>query len=178
MNWRALQEPYPPCAFLYAGLVPYLLSIIALVVLAAPFGAVNGRAVSDDGGLVVEITVEVSRTFEAVLVRPFSSYEELPPTALTPLDADTWGGFVVLPTAENWSLVFDGFEASGEVFRSESVTLTMIGVDPVVVKGEPIPLRTRDVHASTRWLIGAMVFALGAIGALTWWTFGSHDEAA
>ncbi|MFV1971349.1 MAG: hypothetical protein ACC683_10150, partial [Acidimicrobiia bacterium] len=102
--------------------MPYLLAVLVMVVLAPPFGAVEGKAVSDEAGLTVEITVEVDRTFEAVLVRPFSSFEELPPTALVAIDADTWGGQVTFPTAENWSIVFDGLEAEGEASRSDTVT--------------------------------------------------------
>lgn len=125
----------------------------------------------DDVGLTVEITVKVDRTFEAVLVRPFSSFEELPPIALVAIDADTWGGDVTFPTSEDWSLVFDGLEAEGEAFRSIAVTLIEIGVDPLVVAGEPARLPGRSLDASTWWLIGAMVFALAALGALAWWTF-------
>ncbi|RLE15657.1 MAG: hypothetical protein DRJ28_03600 [Actinobacteria bacterium] len=144
-----------------------------MVVLVAPFGAVEGKAVADDSGLTVEITVEVDRTFEAVLVRPFSSFQELPPTALQPIGNDMWGGLVTLPTAEDWNLVFDGLEAGGETFRSDSVTLTEIGVDPVVVAGEPIRLPDRAIDTATWWLIGGIAGALSALAALAWWTFGS-----
>ena len=151
--------------------MPFLLALVALVVLAPPFGAAEGRAVSDEGGLVVEITVKVDRTFEAVLVRPFSSFEELPPTALVAMDPDTWGGLVTFPSATDWSLVFDGLEATGEAFRSDSVTLTEIGVDPIVMTGEPARLPSRSIDGATWWLIAAMVFALAAMAALAWWTF-------
>lgn len=154
----------------------YLLTALALVVLSSPFGAVEGRAVADDRGLTVEITVDVERTFEAVLVRPFSSFEELPPTALAPIGGGMWGGLVTFPTAEDWSLVFDGLEAGGESFRSDSVTLTQIGVDPVVVEGEPAPAVGRVIDSSTRWLIGAMLAALAALAALAWWTFAERDS--
>jgi hypothetical protein len=153
--------------------VSYLLATLVMVVLASPFGAVEGKAVSDEAGLTVEITVEVERTFEAVLVRPFSSFEELPPTALVAIDADTWGGQVTFPTAENWSIVFDGLEAEGEASRSDTVTLTDIGVDPLVVADEPAPLPGRSIDTSTWWLIASMVFAVAALAALGWWTFAS-----
>lgn len=155
--------------------MPYLLAVLALVVLTPPFGVAEGKAVSDVGGLTVEITVEVSETFEAVLVRPYSSFEELPPTALVAIDADTWGGPVTFPTAEDWSIVFDGLEADGEATRSNGVTLTEIGVDPLVVSGEPNQLPGRSISSSTWWLIGAMVFAVAALATLAWWTFASDD---
>ena len=157
------------------GTVLYLLAALALVVLSSPFGAVEGRAVADDRGLTVEITIEVDRTFEAVLVRPFSSFEELPPTALAPIDSDTWGGLVTFPTAEDWSLLLDGLEAGGETFRSDSVTLTEIGVDPLVVAGEPARLPGRSIDSSTWWLIGGTLAALTALAALAWWTFAERE---
>ena len=155
--------------------MPYLAAVIAMVVLTSPFGVAEGAAVSDDIGLTVEVTVKVDKTFEAVLVRPFSSFEELPPTALIAIDAETWGGFVTFPSAENWSMVFDGLEADGTASRSDTVTLTDIGVDPLVVAGEPAPLPQPTIDSSTWWLIGAMVTALAALGALAWWTFSSDD---
>jgi hypothetical protein len=151
--------------------VPYLVAILTIMVLAPPFGAVEGKAVADDRGLTVEITVEVDRTFEAVLVRPFSSFEELPPTALIPIGNAKWGGLVTFPTPEDWSFVFDGLEAEGEAARSEAMTLTDIGVDPLVVADEPARLPGRSLDTSTWWLIAAMVLALAALSALAWWTF-------
>ncbi|GMQ92652.1 MAG: hypothetical protein BMS9Abin12_0129 [Acidimicrobiia bacterium] len=156
--------------------MPYFLAIIAIVALSSPFGPVEGKAVSDEAGLTVQITIEVDRAFEAVLVRPFSAYEELPPTALVFIDTDMWGGLVNFPTAEDWALVFDGIESDGASSRSESVTLTEIGVDPLVVADEPARLPGRSIDSSTWWLIGAGVFALAALAALAWWTFANEDS--
>jgi hypothetical protein len=156
--------------------MPHLLAIIAVLVLTSPFGVVEGRAVSDEAGLTVEITVEVDQTFEAVLVRPFSSFEELPPTSLVAIDGNLWGGLVTFPTAEDWSLVFDGLEADGKATRSDTVTLTEIGVDPLVVAGEPSPLPKRGIDTSTWWLIAGMITALAALAALAWWTFAPEAE--
>lgn len=158
--------------------VSYVLAVIAIVVLASPFGAVEGSAVDDQNGLTVEITIEVDETFEAVLIRPFSSFEEIPPTALAPLDDDTWGGFVTFPTAENWLMVFDAHDSQGTATRSESMTLTDIGVDPLVVAGEPVERAGRSLDGSTWWLIGAVVAALGALAILAWWTFSDGADSA
>lgn len=176
MTWCALVKRTSGSCCSTLGSVLYVLAALALAVLSSPFGVVEGRAVADDRGLTVEITVEVDRTFEAVLVRPFSSFEELPPTALTQIDSATWGGLVTFPTAEDWSLVFDGLEAGGESFRSDSVTLTDIGVDPLVVAGEPIRLPGPSIDSSTLWLIGAMLAALAAVAALAWWTFTDRES--
>jgi hypothetical protein len=156
--------------------VPYLLAIVAVLVLTSPFGVAEGRAVGDEAGLTVEITVEVDKTFEAVLVRPFSSFEELPPTSLVAIDGNLWGGLVTFPTAEDWSLVFDGLESDGKATRSDSMTLLAIGVDPLVVAGEPAPLPSRRLDASTLWLIAGMLAALAALAALAWWTFAPEAE--
>jgi len=156
--------------------MPILLSVVAIVILTSPFGAVEGRAVSDEGGLTVEITVQVDTTFEAVLVRPFSSYEELPPTSLVPFDAETWSGLVTFPSAEDWSVVLDGLEADGTASRSDAMTLTAIGVDPLVVAGDPAPRPRRSISGSTWWLIGGMIAALGALAVLAWWTFAPDQK--
>lgn len=154
-----------------------ILTIIYLATLAAPFGAVEGSAVDLDPGVTVEITVKVTQTFEAVLVRPFSSFEELPPTALLVRDGDTWGGLVMFPTATDWSFVFDGIAAGGVVTRSDALTLTEIGVDPVVVAGVPDPPVARTLSTATLWLIAAFVFAMSALGALGYWTFASRSDS-
>ena len=151
--------------------VLYLLAVVAVVVLTSPFGVAEGSAVADDYGLTVEMTVAVNSTFEAVLVRPFSPFEELPPTALIAIDANTWGGLVTFPTAQDWSFVFEGLGAGGESDRSDTVTLTEIGVDPLVISGDPTPLPGRSFDSSTLWLIAAMVLVLAALAALAWWTF-------
>ncbi|MFV1971957.1 MAG: hypothetical protein ACC683_13260, partial [Acidimicrobiia bacterium] len=77
----------------------------------------------------------------------------------------------------NWSIVFDGLEAEGEASRSDTVTLTDIGVDPLVVADEPAPRVGRSLDASTWWLIASMVFAVAALAALGWWTFGNDNPS-
>lgn len=156
-----------------------MLFAIALlaVALAPPFGAAEAAAVSDVGGLTVEMTVELTRSTDVVLVRPFSSFEELPPTALRDRGDGTWGGFVVLPTADNWSVVFEVIDPDGSTVRSDTTDLIALGVDPVVVAGEPTtPLPRRAIDATTWWLIGGVTLALAAIGALAWWTFGADQS--
>lgn len=147
------------------------------VTLASPFGTAEAAAVSDVGGLTVEMTVELTRSTDVVLVRPFSSFEELPPTALRDRGDGTWGGFVVLPTADNWSVVFEVIDPDGSTVRSDTTDLIALGVDPIVVAGEPTtPLPRRPINATTWWLIGGVTLALAAIGALAWWTFGADQS--
>lgn len=155
-----------------------MLALIALVTLTAPFGDATASAVSLDDGMTVEITVEVDRPMEVVIARPFSSFEELPPTALSDLGDGSWGGFVVLPSQENWSLLFDAFETDGTTFRSDTTDLLAMGVDKVLILGEPAaPVGGRALTSTTWWLIAAVVLVLGSLGALTWWTFLGDDGA-
>ena len=155
-----------------------LMAIIAAIALTSPFGAAEGTAIDDTDGLVITVSVEVTGTYEVVLVRPFSSFEELPPTALIAGNDGTWGGTVRLPSAENWSLVFDAIEPDGASDRSDTVTLIDLGIDPVVVDGAPIaPVDTGPVPTTTWWLIAGVVLAAAALGALAWWTFSDGDAS-
>ena len=154
-----------------------LVALIAAIALTSPFGTAEGTAIDDSDGLVITVSVEVVGTYEVVLVRPFSSFEELPPTALIAREDGAWGGTVRLPSAENWSLVFDAIEPDGASDRSDSVTLIDLGIDPVVVDGAPTaPVDSGPVPTSTWWLVVGVVLAAAALGALAWWTFS--DGAA
>ncbi|MGI9585619.1 MAG: hypothetical protein ACR2N7_08525 [Acidimicrobiia bacterium] len=149
------------------------------VTLAPPFGVAEAAAVSDADGLTVEVSVELTRSTDVVLVRPFSSFEELPPTALRDRGDGTWGGLVVLPTADNWSIVFELIDPDGSTVRSDTTDLIEMGVDPVVVAGEPTtPIPRETINATTWWLVGAVLLALAAIGALVWWAFSSDESVA
>ncbi|HSJ70187.1 MAG TPA: hypothetical protein VLA29_00890 [Acidimicrobiia bacterium] len=164
-------------------MIVHLLLVLASVVLSSPFGTAEATAIADDDGLTVEMSVAVSGTVSVVIVRPFSSFEQLPPTALVDRGDGTWGGLVVLPSAEDWSIVFDAIDPDGEAFRSDTTSLTALGVDPVVVAGPPdAPVPSRGVDASTLWLIAGVLLAAGALAALAWWTFAGTgdggDEAA
>jgi hypothetical protein len=157
--------------------IVHLLLAVASVVLSSPFGTAEAAAIADDDGLTVEMSVAVSGTVSVVIVRPFSSFEQLPPTALVDRGDGIWGGLVVLPSAENWSIVFDAIDPEGEAFRSDTTTLTALGVDPVVVAGPPdAPVPSRGIDASTQWLIAAVVLATAALGALAWWTFAGDGD--
>jgi len=153
-----------------------LVALIAAIALTSPFGTAEGTAIDDTDGLVIAVSVGVSGTYEVVLVRPFSSFEELPPTALIARGGGTWGGTVRLPSAENWSLVFDAIEPDGASDRSDGITLIDLGIDPVVVEGAPTaPVDEGPVPTTTWWLVAGVVLAATALGALAWWTFSDGD---
>jgi len=152
-------------------------ALIALILLPAPFGEAEAGAVSLDGGLTIEVVVEADGPFTVVLAQPFSSFEQLPPTALADLGDGTWGGFVKLPTAENWNLVFDAFESDGTTVRSGSTNLIELGVDRVIVTGEPEESSvSRGFSTGSIWLAVAVVLLVVSLAALAWWTFSGDDQ--
>lgn len=154
-----------------------VLALVALIALSPPFGEAEAGAVSLDGGLTVEVVVEVDGPFTVVLAQPFSSFAELPPTALADLGDGSWGGFVELPTAENWNLVFDAFESDGTTVRSDATNLIELGVDKVIVTGEPEESNdSGGFSAGSIWLAVAVVLLLSSLGALAWWTFSADSE--
>ena len=153
-----------------------MIALIALVTLPAPFGDAEAGAVSLEDGMTIEVIVEVDGPYTIVLAQPFSSSQQLPPTALSDLGDGSWGGFVRLPTAANWSIVFDAFERDGATVRSGAATMLELGVDRVIVSGEPQTLAGPDVFSrNTVWLIAAVLLILAALGALAWWTFATDD---
>ena len=152
------------------------LMLLLAVVLTSPFGEANAGAIDITDGLTVDVVVEVDGTYEAVLFRPFSTFEELAPTALRPLGGNRWGGAVTLPTAEDWLVVFDAIEPDGNAIRSDTTSLSAMGVDAVVISGEPEAPVQRSIDGSTWWLITAAVLAFAALGALAWWTFSSDKD--
>ncbi|MGI9666308.1 MAG: hypothetical protein ACR2N2_04290 [Acidimicrobiia bacterium] len=155
-------------------------AIIASVLLSSPFGEAAATALSDEEGLELEVTVEMDASFEAVIVRPFSSYEELGPTAMIDRGNGVWGARVVVPSAENWSIVFEAIPPEGETTRSETTNLLELGVDPVVLDGDPSPPPASSISSTTVWLIIGAGLALAALGALAWWAFmpNREDDAA
>ncbi|MGI9528352.1 MAG: hypothetical protein ACR2NG_01455 [Acidimicrobiia bacterium] len=155
--------------------MPALMLLLA-VVLTSPFGEATAAAIDVTDGLTVDVVVEVDGTYEAVLFRPFSTFEELAPTALRPLGGNQWGGAVTVPTAEDWLVVFDAIEPDGNAIRSDTTTLSAMGVDPVVISGEPAAPVERSIDSSTWWLIAAAVLAFAALAALAWWTFSSDSD--
>jgi hypothetical protein len=158
-----------------------LIAILASVVLAAPFSTAEAAAVDDTDGLTVEITVEYASGAEAVIVRPFSDFEELPPTAMSDLGDGVWGTLVVFPSAENWSVAFEAFPSDGGSVVSEGTTLLAMGVDPVVIESEITAPTPSDplIPEGSWWLIAGIALAFAALIVLAFWTFQKPkaDEA-
>jgi len=155
-----------------------IILVLAMATLASPFGSATAGATDVTDGLTIDVVVEIDGTYGAVLFRPFSTFEELAPTALRSLGGNEWGGAVTLPTADDWLVVFDAIEPDGNAVRSDTTSLSALGVDPVVIAGEPVEPVTRSIDGSTVWLFVGAVLALAALGFLAWWTFSSDEPEA
>jgi hypothetical protein len=159
--------------------VPTLLAILTAVLLTPPFGAATATAIDDSKGLTVEVTVAFSGEAVAMIARPFSDYEELPPTALARHPDGAWIGWVELPTAQNWSIAFEAFEPDGVATLSEGSTLIELGVDVILIESDiegPLPGKP-FLPAGSLWLVVGVVAMVGALVALAFWTFGSWGAA-
>lgn len=154
----------------------FIIALLAGVVLASPFGVAEASAIDNSHGLTVEMTVAYDPSATAVIVRPFSDYEELPPTAMTLREDGTWIAWVVLPTSQNWKIGFEGFPAKGGSELSETTDLLAMGVDAVVLTSpDPAPLPPKPlIPEGSFWLIVGALLAVAALGALAWWTFSDH----
>lgn len=158
--------------------MPILLAVLSAVVLASPFGLATASAIDDSDGLTVEVTVQFSEEAEAMIARPFSDFEELPPTALTRNGDEGWIGWVELPTAQNWKIAFEAFRPDGEATLSEGSTLIELGVDVVVIESEveaPLPSAPLLPEGSP-WLIAGVISMVAALILLAFWTFGSWGD--
>ncbi|MCB1245689.1 MAG: hypothetical protein KDB69_00310 [Acidimicrobiia bacterium] len=153
-----------------------LLALLLALVLVPPFGEATATAVDDTGGLTVEVTVAYGQPVEALLARPYSLFEELPPTAMSDLGDGTFGATIVLPTRENWSIGFEAFRSDGETDLTDGGTLVEMGVDPVVVGARPQPPASDPlIPDGGWWLIVGIVLAVAALGLIGWWAFAESE---
>ena len=159
--------------------MPTLLAILAAVLLTSPFGTATATAIDDSDGLTVEVTVEYTGEAVAVIARPFSDYEELPPTALVEDSDGVWIGWVELPTAQNWQIAFEAFEQDGVSALSDGSSIVELGVDEIIIASEvegPLPSKPL-LPSGSIWLIVGVVSMVAALVLLSFWTFGSWGDS-
>ena len=179
-EYRRSRGTSVPSISIYDSGVPVLLAILAFVVLASPFGMATASAIDDSDGLTVEVTVEFSEPAVAMIARPFSDFEELPPTALVEDSAGVWIGWVELPTAQNWQIAFEAFSGDGETALSEGSSLIELGVDAILIASDvegPLPSDPL-LPSGSIWLIAGIVGMVAALVLLAFWTFGTWGEPA
>lgn len=153
--------------------MPLLAVLIAAVMLASPFGEADATAIDLSEGLTIEISVEYDVEASAVIVRPYSDFEELPPTAMALQPDGSWFAWVELPTAQNWQIAFEGFRIDGTSDLSRGTDLIELGVDRVVIESEvaePLPKKPL-IPSGSWWLVVAIVVAVLALVGLAYWAF-------
>ncbi len=151
----------------------WLSLLLAIVQLTGPFGAAEARAVGLDP-LTIEISVELSRSANAVVVRGVGLGGELDPVALSEIEPGRWAGIVELSEPEDITVAFEALLPEGGSIVSDGARLTDLGVDPVVFDlarspAPPASTPTDDV-AALRWLALAVVFGVAALLALGVWS--------
>lgn len=154
-----------------------LLVVLLSVVLGAPFGEAEARALEVDAGMTIEIAVEVDAGQSAVLARVVAFAGELPPVALVAQEDGRWVGVLRLSGREDVQVAFEAIDGGGSSTISELSTLTELGVDPAVVSATR-PTRPPAADPGPNWwLIGGVAAGFAALALLVWWVMsGSIDK--
>jgi len=154
--------------------------LLVFLPLSSPFGDASATATSTDGGLWLEVSVEVAGSPVAVLVRGIGpGASELPPVALADQGDGTWVGIVQLPVLENISLGFEFIPNSGPATVSELHMLTELGVDRAVferdrptgsINADDDPLGSPE---GRRWGWLGLAAGAAALTLIALWAIGS-----
>jgi hypothetical protein len=158
-----------------------LVALVLLLPLSAPFGEASATATSADGGLRLEVSVEVDGSPVAVVARGLApGASELPPVALADRGDGRWEGVVELPIVVNILLGFEIIPAQGRATVSELHTLTELGVDSAVFsfdnpstgfgEGDDESLVTPE---GARWGWLGLAAGAAALTLLAFWTIGT-----
>lgn len=161
-------------------MIHLLAAVLLALPLSAPFGEATATAVSLDGGLRIDVSVEVSGNPVAVVVRGIApGNSELPPVALADRGDGRWEGIVQLPVVENLIVAFESIPVQGPTTISESHTLTELGVDSAIFSldnpdtgfgEEDDPLITPE---SARWGWLGVAAGAAALALIALWVVGS-----
>ena len=151
-----------------------VLLVVALsVVLGAPFGEAEARALEADTGMTVEVAVTIDSGRSAVLARTVAFAGELPPVALVAQGGGRWVGELRFSGREDVQIAFEAIKPDGTSDISELLTLTDLGVDPAVIS----PTRPTTLPAPgpglNWWLVGGIAAGVAAVGLLVWWAFSN-----
>ncbi|MCP3995765.1 MAG: hypothetical protein GY722_11960 [bacterium] len=155
-------------------------AILLALPLSAPFGEATATATSLDGGLRIDVSVEVSGNPVAVVVRGIApGNSELPPVALADRGNGRWEGIVQLPVVENMLIAFESIPVQGPTTVSETHTLTELGVDsaifsldnPETAFGEEDDSLITPEGARWGWL--GVAAGAAALALIAFWVIGS-----
>ena len=157
-----------------------LAALLVLLPLSTPFGEATATASSVDGGLWVEVSVEVDGAPVAVVVRGVGpGGSELPPVALADRGDGRWEGVVSLPVIENILIGFESIPAQGPTEISEFNTLTELGVDRAIFSFDNPDSGFADDDESLvtpegeRWGWLGIAAGAAALALIAFWTIGT-----
>lgn len=175
---RVQREAHPvhawPCTI---PTMPAMFAILLSVVLGAPFGEAEARALEVNTGMTIEVSVEVDGGRSAVLARVVAFAGELPPVALVDQGDGRWIGILRLSGREDVQVAFEAIGAGGATDISQLSTLTELGVDPAVVSRTRPTVPPPPDPGPNWWLIGGLAAGIVAVALLVWWVFsGSVDK--
>jgi len=158
--------------------MPVLVSLLLAVTLGSPFGTAEARALEADGGMTIEVSVEVDGGRTAVLARTVSFAGELQPVALIDQGDGRWRGVLVFSGREDVQVAFEAIDADGSSDISALSTLTELGVDPAVIVPS-LPTRPAPAEPGPNWwLLGGIGAGLAAlILFIVWWAGSARDTS-
>ncbi|MGB5169638.1 MAG: hypothetical protein WBO84_13750 [Acidimicrobiia bacterium] len=157
--------------------MPVVLAMLLSVVLGAPFGEAEARALEVDTGMTIEVSVELDGGRSAVLARVVAFAGELPPVALVDQGDGRWVGILRLSGREDVQVAFEAVDADGSSDISELSTLTELGVDPAVVSPTRPTIPPAEDPGPNWWLIGGAVAGIAALVLLVAWAVaGTTDK--
>lgn len=149
--------------------MPVLLAMLVSVVLGAPFGEAEARALEVDTGMTIEVSVDVDGGRSAVLAKVVAFAGELPPVALIDRGNGRWVGILRLSGREDVQVAFEAIDGGGSSDISELSTLTELGVDPAVVSPTRPTVPPADEPGPNWWLIGGAAAGILALVLLVVW---------
>lgn len=155
--------------------MPVLLALVLSVVLGAPFGEAEARALAVDSGMTVEVSVDVEDGRSAVLARVVAFAGELPPVALVDQGGGRWVGVLRLSGRENVQVAFEAIDAGGSSSISDLSTLTELGVDPAAVASSRPTSPPTAEPGPNWWLIGGVAAGVAALTLIVFWVLAGTD---
>jgi hypothetical protein len=157
--------------------MPFVLAMLLSVVLGAPFGEAEARALEVDTGMTIEVSVELDSGRSAVLARVVAFAGELPPVALVDQGDGRWVGILRLSGREDVQVAFEAIDADGSSDISDLSRLTELGVDPAVVSPTRPTTPPAEDPGPNWWLIGGAFAGIAALVLLVVWAVaGAADN--